>query len=637
MAASHPEDILIEHEDLAKNLLTDASGAIQNAAGALANAANLTYLPFQFYYPSTSFGAPNKTINEPKRPTTPKLRAIPSVQQIPTDIPSFTDVLQAVAPSRPSVTAPNTPSPDLPAGFTPPSGGQTLNLPSLPTLLPIQNTGLPYPSINIPTSPSFNDPTFVGTAPGDPQSITMADYLLQLTNTYAQYSSLMPDLVKSNWRTWYALLLQDHPMIGTLQGILNTFFAGGGSGIPVPLETAIITRAGDRVAGEQRRARGKVYDAMDKAGLFLPSGALLAGLKESAQLESEANSKVITDIAIKQLDLEHDHMQFMLKLGHALEATLVETSVNIAKVLVEVNGQAIELTKTVLTGMIEINKIIVSIYLAKWEGYKAAVEVYKAQISANESRIRIYEAQIRAELAKVEVNKGVVDMITAFAQANNAIVQMYKAQIEGETAKLEIDRIKVLVYEAQMRGYVAQVEAYKARWEGYTAEVNGQLAVSKLYESQVVGYKAEIDAFIGKATVYEARTRALAERADAISKTNSANLNSWTAEMDGTLKAFGYDMDVYKTQWLAEVERLKIEASYWAVGMETIRAFNSTNAQLQMEMGREHLAQWVQQLEGNLRAAQGLTSVASTSSALAGSVLSGVTSFAGLTESIISS
>lgn len=636
MAASDPEAILIEHEKMAQDLLGSASGAIQNAAGALANSASLGFTPFQFMYPSMSFGSPNKTIEEPKKPTTPKLRAIPIVQTIPTDIPSFTQVFAETAPHPPNIAVPTVPNPNLPAEFTPPAGQQELNLPNQPNLLPISETGLPFPSINIPGSPTINDPVFAGQAPADPTTITLAEYLAQLTTSYAQYSSMLPDLIKSNWRTWYAILLADHPQIAQLQGILNTYFVTGGAGIPVPIEIAIATRAGSRVAGEQRRARAKVYDAMDKAGLFLPSGTLLAGLKESAQLESEAASKVITDVAIKNLDLEHDHMKFMLELGVKLESTLIDASLGIAKVLTEINGQAIEITKTILNGMVEINKIIVQIYLAKWEGYKAAVEVYRAQIAANDARIRVYEAQIRAELAKTEVNKSFVDMIQALAQANTAIVAMYKTQIEGETAKLEIDRIRVLIYEAQMRGYVGQVEAYKARWEGYTAEVNGQLAQSKLFESQMLGFKGSIDAFVAQANAYESRTRGLAVRADAVSKTNAALLSSWTAEADGVLKSFGYDMESYKTQWLVEVERLKIEASYWAVGMETIRAFNSTNAQLQMEMGREHLTQWVQQLEGNLRAAQGLGSLAGVSGSLAASVLAGVTSFAGVTETILS-
>jgi hypothetical protein len=38
--------------------------------------------------------------------------------------------------------------------------------------------------------------------------------------------------------------------------------------------------------------------------------------------------------------------------------------------MVECNGQAIEMTKTVLQGMIEINNAIVKVYLAKWEGYR---------------------------------------------------------------------------------------------------------------------------------------------------------------------------------------------------------------------------------------------------------------------------
>jgi hypothetical protein len=633
-----PASILDDHNQLAKDLVDKATEAITSAAAALSESGIYTYSPYQFTDIDTNFlGGPDTSIHTPVRPKEPNLDKLPKVQTVPTDVPTFNTTLTLTAPSQPTVTVPTAPAPSLPATLQAPTSQALLFLPSAPSLVPLGDTQLPYPTISVPTAPVWSNPTFTGVAPAPLQQISMSDYLQKLTDTYASYSTIIPALVQSNWRAWYQLLLSDHPMIGTLTGILNTYFAAGGAGIPLTIEDGIVTRAQDRIAGEARRARMKVWEEMDKRGLWMPSGALTSGLKEAAQKESEDTSKVVTDVAIKQLDLEHDHMKYMMKLGQELEANLLDASMQLAKVNTELNAQAIDITKTVLTGMIEINKAMVAIYLAQWEGYKAAVAFYQTQIQAIESQVRLYEAQIRAELAKTEINKSKVDVLNALANANRALVEMYKTQIEGETAKLEVDRVKAQIFEAQTRAYVGQIEAYRAQWDGYKASVEGQVAVANVYTAQVQGYKAQVEAFTARAQAYESQVRAVGVRAQAVATSNKAQLDAWTAQADGQLKAFGYEMDAYRIEWSAAVERMKIQSTYWQLSVEEIRAHNSTHLQQQLEAGREHLAQWTAQLEGALRAAQGLTSVAQVATGLASSAMAGVTSFAGLTEQVIAS
>jgi len=634
MAASDPLAILQEHDQLAIDLVAQAKDGINAAVGALVSA-GIPYQPFAFTDPVMAFGSPNVTYNAPFRPNDPNLDDIPEVQDIPRDVPEFTEQFAAIAPVAPVITIPGDPSPSLPGNLTPPASTASIQMPSAPSLVPLGDTSLPYNTLTLPTSPTLITPVFSGKPPDDIASISLSDYLALLTSTYTSYAQTIPALVQSNWRQWYAMLMADHPLLPQMQGIISTYLTTGGSGVPTTIEDAIVTRAQDRSRAAHRRASSKVWDEVAKRGLWMPSGALLSGLKESAQLEGEAVSKVATDVAIKNIELEHDHMKFMLDFGKGVETLLCSTSMDIAKVNTELNGQAIEITKTVLTGMIEINKAIISIYLAKWEGYKAAVEVYKAQIQANELLIEIYKAQISAEMAKLEINKSKIMMFEALINANNSSVMLYKTQIEAETAKLEVDRTRAVIFEAQVRGFVAQIEGYRARWEGYKAQVEGQQAKANIYESQVRGFLANVQAYAAKAGAYESRVRGYAARTDAISKSNIAELSSWTAKAEGLLKAFGTEMEAYKTEWSAAVEQVRIQSVYWQSGVESIRAFNSTQVQQQMEMGREHLAQWVQQLEGSLRAADGLRAVAGIQGQLAGSVMSGVTSLASITEQVV--
>jgi len=252
-------------------------------------------------------------------------------------------------------------------------------------------------------------------------------------------------------------------------------------------------------------------------------------------------------------------------------------------------------------------------------------------------RISMYKAQIDAEMAKVEINNSKVKFLEALINANQASVNLYKTQIEAETAKLEVDRVRATVYESQTRGFTATVDAYRARWEGYTAQVKGQEAKAQVYAEQVRGYLGSVQAYTAEATAYEARVRGLAARTEAVATSNKSLLNTWTAKAEGLLKAFGYNMEAYKTEWSAAVEQLRIQATYWATSMEQIRSFNSTQTQQQMEMGRENLSQWTVRLESAVRAAQGLQQVGAVYAATAGSVMSGVTSLAAMTEQVAAS
>ena len=615
---------------MAEKLTADMTAAIQTASDALSQTGIYEYKPYEFQPPIMTFGGPDRIIPPPGKPGAPNLRPLPIVQEIKGDLPKEIREWTELAPVAKDIDIPPTPtSPSIGAQPSPPPQPKDLNLPQAPTLMPLGDTTLPYPTIRVPTAPLWLAPIFIGKPPDPIQTITLDEYLQKLTDTYAEYSSSMPDLVQSNWRKWYATVLADHPMIGTLQGILTSYFNTGGAGIPVTIENAIITRAQDKVTGEQRRATSKVWDEMAKRGLWMPSGALVAGLKEAAQISAEATSKVVTDTAIKNLELEHDHMKFMLGLAEKLEETLQTTSVALARGVIEINGQAIELTKTVLQGMIAINDAIVRIYLAQWEGYKAAVEKYRSDIQVITAKIQLYEAEIRAELAKTEVNKAKVSVIQTIAQANLAIVQAYKAQIDGETARLEADRVRAIVFEAQMRGFTGTVEAYRARWEGYGKEVDARLAQSRLYESKVHGYSAKVGAYAEEVRAYSERVRAVGVKAEAISKSNVANLASWTAEADGLLKAFGENMRAFATEWQAKVEEARVNAQYYQANVGAITAYNNITTQQQMEMGRQHLAQWTGQLEAALRAAAGLGQLAGITQNAASASLSGLTAFAG--------
>jgi outer membrane murein-binding lipoprotein Lpp len=213
--------------------------------------------------------------------------------------------------------------------------------------------------------------------------------------------------------------------------------------------------------------------------------------------------------------------------------------------------------------------------------------------------------------------------------ANQSIIAMYKAQIDAETAKIEYSRVQAQIFGEIVRAYVAQVEGWKAEWDAYKSKVEGQLAKVKLYSSQVEAFTARVQAFKADADAYASQVQGIAAEADAIAKINKANLDAWTAEVDGLLKIDAGNIDVFKVQWQSAVEQVKTNLEYWKAQNELQQRNRDREANLMIEERREALSDWQQRMQALLQAANGMATASGVAAQLAGSTMSGITSFAG--------
>jgi hypothetical protein len=621
---------LAEFKSIAEDLTGTARSEILKAFDSLGRSDLYAFKPYQYKLPSPPSVFPVPMPIGPQKPSSPGLPVEPTLVEVGMNVPSPTfGVAPTDKPTPPVIQLPSQPG-DAPADFT--GTAPTVATPSFPVkpaLFALPSSTLPYPTVTIPTAPAFTPPTFEGVAPGDIATLTVDEYLTKLTDTYANYSTLIPALVQSNCFTWFRAMVGENPNIRKIDGIISSYLDTGGAGTPTPIEEAIVTRATDRVGAEARRKRMGVWEKVAAYGFSLPSGALMSGLKEERATMAEAVSKVATDVAIENLKLEHDHMKFMTQLGVELQKVLLSFAGETANTVTALNAQSIEMTKLVLTGLIEVNNIMVKVYLAKWEGFKAAVEVFRAKWMGIEAQIRAYEAQIRAELAKTEVNKSVVAVLEAMVHANQAVVAMYKTQVEAETAKIEADRVRVMAFEAIVRAYVAKVEAFRARWEGYRAAVEGQVAVSHVYESQVRGYTAEVEAYRANVQAYGEEVRGFSAQVEAISRQNETALKAWATHIDGLYRAYGEDVKAYGLNWSAIGEQMRAAANVLGIQSEFLTKMYNVSLTIEMENARDNLAQWEKRLEAGLRSSEGMVSGSHVAAQLAGAVLSGYTTFAG--------
>ena len=623
------QDIFETHLAAAQEFLKTAQTNIDQGFKTFQDPAAFKYEPYEWEIASPPIIGGIPVPHYPSKPgfkgtpTAPKLEQFPEISN-----PDYGKPVDfSGKPPDPHYPPQPGTSPSDPTG-QPPQPTQ-LQFPSKPTLLPLPSTALPYPFITVPNAPVITMPVFDGQVPSPIHQISFDEYMQKLTDAYAKYSQDIPALVFSNWILWFKSYLGERPLIDKLVLAVSNYMGTGGAGIPIPIEEAIVTRNTDRIVAEQRRATMNVYDAAVKRGLLLPSGVMLAGLKEARQVSAEAIGKVATDMAIKNLELEHDHMKFMLTLGSELEKWVAGFAGDTAKIVLEANNQAIEMTKFVLTGMIEINNTIVKIYLAEWEAYKAAVEVYKAKISALEMQVRLYEAQIKAELAKVEINKAYVEMINAVANTNKAIAEVYKTMVDAESVKVEADRVRVMIFEAQVHAYVARVEAWKAQWSGYTAAIEGETAKVKAYEAQVNAFTARVNAYKAEVEGYGAKVHAQSEEIHAIGVQNETNLKSWSTQAELLLKQYVAETDAYKTEWMAVGEQMKAAAENTRIIADSLFKGYEMEMRIDTERAHEHLAEWRSALEARIQSSRGMVESAQVAGSMAASALNGITSFVG--------
>jgi hypothetical protein len=250
--------IFTDQTQTAKDLVADAKSDIQKAWSALQNSSTYNYDPYNWEIPPQPFIGGVSTPTGPTTPTRPNDPKAPTL--VPYNInvpnPNFGNAPTDV-PSAPTITLPALPSgepTDVPGNV--PSVG-TPNFPSAPSFLALPNSGLPYPSVSLPTAPTLLPPSFTAVEPGDIQSITLADYLAQLQASFTDYSQRIPALVQNNALTWFRAITNENPNVRALDNVIATYLTYGGAGIPIAIEEAIVTRATDRLDGEYKRKRRK--------------------------------------------------------------------------------------------------------------------------------------------------------------------------------------------------------------------------------------------------------------------------------------------------------------------------------------------------------------------------------------------
>jgi len=497
----------------------------------------------------------------------PEPGAAPTYQDISAIIPETTPVLIATAPEFTAPTKPN----QL-AGFTntAPVINTSLTFPDPPSALLYPS--IPEPTLGnhaAPTAPQVMLPAFTALVPTDN---TVAPTNLDTTFDNA-YSGAAPSMVTMVNGYVDTMLTQRNPQYSAQMAAIEaqlTKYLAGGTGLNAAVENAIYARAQSKNDAEARRVRDAAYAEAASRGFTLPSGALMSAMQTARQAGADNNAKAATEITVLQAEMEQKNLQFAVTTSTALRTTVLNATLSYMQNLSQINGQALDYAKTVLSSILEMYNTAVKAYSVKLEGYKTEAVVYETRLKAAMAGIELYKAEIQALEALTQVDKTRVDVYRARIDSLTALSNVYRAQIEAVQGRAGLEKLKLDLFQTQVQSYATQVQSKNVEWQGYTAEINGQQAQAQIFSAQVQAYWAQINA-------YKADIDAKAEVVKAAATTNEARARQYSAAIQGyqsvvqargqvastTLENQRQQVVAFQAQVQAEIGRAQVQNEYY--------------------------------------------------------------------------
>ena len=504
----------------------------------------------------------------------------------------------------------------------------TIALPTAPTYMPYPALVLPYPTLRLPTKPDIIAPTFEGVRPDTLTPIDGEALIAKYTTEQQDHRTMLPAFAQE---TAVAFIDAFAPEYNDIRIKINEIIANyeGGTGVPANIEGAIMARANDRASQEFTKAVNTAAENISKRGFTLPPGALQAVLTQSRMMMGDAIVRSSTEVATKNLELEQQNFQFMLKLGEALEEKILDVTTQYLALSIKIDEQSIASAKELVAININAYNVMVLVYKAMLDGYQTDATVLKARIDANDSLVRLFSEEIKAELAKNEINTATVALFKTMVDINAGFSAEYKAKIEAAMAPVEIIKMQLNVFESQIRGYTAEVGAYEAQWRAFASRLEASMTPLKVYEENVRVFGQEVSAFKAEIDAYSAQAQAAADTNKALAQHNTAMIESYGAEISYPIKLKDHEMTIWTTQQAKLIKDAELEIEYWRTKANMIFTEYNANLNQTFEFAREQMHLFLGRMQAGVTANQGLVQAAQVAGNLAGSAMQGLSSFAG--------
>ena len=427
---------------------------------------------------------------------------------------------------KPQLAEPAIPAPFRQFALTAPTINTSFAFPAVPAEL--QSLNIPSPTLVdrvVPTAPDLQIPLFTGVAPVN-TAVAPTDYVAQFGAAYSSASATMVAALNGQFDAFLAKINpQYQSQMTAIETQLTTYLAGG-TALKPSIENAIYERTRDKVNAEYKRSREAALTDGAKRGFTMPDGAVFSAMQQARQAGADNNSRAAVEIAVMQAEMEQKNLQFAVSTSTQLRTAALQASISYHGNLVQVNGQALEYAKSVLSAMIEVYNTLVKAFSIQLEAYRADVMVYETRIRAVGTAIEIYRAQIAGVEAGVRIDVAKVEVYRARVEALFALSNAYRGQIEAVVSQANLEKMKIELFGAQVQAYGTEAQAKASEFQGYSALVNGQEARMRAYGEEVRAYVANVEG-------YRATVQAKQAEIEAVGLTNRTILGQYTAQVEG--------------------------------------------------------------------------------------------------------
>jgi len=439
----------------------------------------------------------------------------------------------------------------------------------------------PVPEVIIPT---FDYDALIE-LPGDPEDLA-AIYLATYDNALPAMKGFI-DGVVSGWITTYAPDLT--ASLSALQAKIDEGMPGG-QALDTDFEDALYRRARTKVENERVRAENELTTASSKRGFSLPSGALTSGRSKLHAAASDRLATQATEISIERAKMEIQHVQFVMGLSGTIQSMLVNSSLQYAGTLAQINSQALQHAAQVgkFTGQVY-DQLIARANL-QIAVYKIEGDIYTVRLKSSLAQLEAYRAELEAAKLVSDLDETQVKLYTSLISSENIKIQQYVAEIDAASKKVGAEKLKIDIYDSEIKAYSTLMQSKQTELGVYTAALKGDQAKLQGRMTELDIYSKEIDAATSKQSMEIARAKLVQDSNRTLAALFEAELKGYTVEVGAESERFKGSVTSFSTSLEATTkENAILLATYKTkydkarLDLEAARAQFDSNVKVSLE------------------------------------------------------
>lgn len=449
---------------------------------------------------------PNITVNLPDSVADITLQPVTLTPV--TNIP----VLNVAAPNLSFDEKPNVEWPDDP-GDAPVTN--EIDVPDRPTYtLPTAPT---IQQIVLPETPQINKPDFDGVAP----DLDLIPPGMTFFFNEAEYKSDLETAIIEK---------------------LKTDLEQGGTGLGADVETAMWTRARERLRDQYEQSYRQAQQVHERMGWMIPSGSAVSQLQQIQNEHNRALAALNTEISIKQAELAKEHTNVIYS--------------NIFNLLNHSNAIAqrgFEAAKYTQEAHLNVFNAAIAYHNLKLQKFQTIAQVYEIQLRAALLELDIFKGELEGGRIKAEIQGLYVDLYTRQVDAIKTYVQLYQAEMEGARLQADMEKLKIAIYSEKIRAFGMKIDAGTAQYNAYASANQAEATKAQVYSEQVRAHglameakKTEASMNIAEAQAKIEVNKALIEELKARIARQSAEIEGVTKKADTEARVYGYRVDRYE-------------------------------------------------------------------------------------------